>query len=193
MNNYKNFSDTALTDSLKKGEEGAITEIYSRYWSKLLAIAYNHTHEKQAAQEIVQEILVNLWDKRNVLNINSLSNYLAMAVKYAVLQSLQKEKRRIDIAKNIFGEQRINDGQAQVDALFLQQYINGVVEQLPEKCRLVFKYSREKGKTIPEIGSELNMADKTVEAHLTKALKTLRYALKGVGFAFLIHLFLSRL
>ena len=192
MTAYTKFTDKQLTDSLKNGEEGAITEIYNRYWSKLLAIAYNHTREKQAAQEIVQNVLIALWGRRDAIAIDSLPNYLAMAVKYAVLQSLQKDKRRTDIARSLYDPRAANDGEGQVDAIFLQQYINGVVEQLPEKCRLVFKYSREKGRTIPEIGKELNMADKTVEAHLTKALKTLRYALKGIGLSLLISVLFTK-
>jgi RNA polymerase sigma-70 factor (family 1) len=191
MIDFKKFSDRELSASLKQGEEGAITEIYRRYWSKLLPIAYNHTHEKQAAQEIVQEVLVRLWDRRESLEIESLSNYLAMAVKYAVLQALQKDKRRTSIANSITDTNASNDGHSQIDAIFLQQYINGVVEQLPEKCRLVFKYSREKGKSVAEIGAELHMANKTVEAHLTKALKTLRYALKGVGLSIIVYLFIN--
>ena len=192
MTAYKTFTDKQLTESLKNGEEGAITEIYNRYWSKLLAITYSHTQEKQAAQEIVQNVLITLWDRRQAITIDSLPNYLAMAVKYAVFQSLQKARRRTDIARSLYDPRAADDGQGQVDAIFLQQYINGVVEQLPEKCRLVFKYSREKGRTIPEIGRELNMADKTVEAHLTKALKTLRYALKNVGLSLLVTIFFGK-
>lgn len=188
----KDFSDEKLLHSLKKGEEVAITEIYNRYWQKLLAIAYNHTGEKQSAEEIVQEVLVNLWNRREAVNIISLPNYLATAVKYAVLYQLSIQKRRKNIVLRIFGGPQEDLSHEKIYAGFLQADINGAVDKLPEKCRLVFKSSREQGKTIAEISKEFGIAEKTAEAHLTKALKSLRYTLKNAGVFtfFLISTFL---
>jgi len=185
---FKNFSDSDLIDSLKTGNEDAITEIYRRYWRKLLAIAFNHTKDKVAAEEIVQEVLIKLWDKREQLQINSLPNYLATATKFSVLTAIHRQKRRSDIAASAYGKTLHDFDDEKIYARFLQEYINGVVEKLPEKCKLVFKYSREEGRSISQISDEMNIAEKTAEAHLTKALKAIRVSLRNVGMFYLVFL-----
>jgi RNA polymerase sigma-70 factor (ECF subfamily) len=64
-----------------------------------------------------------------------------------------------------------------------------VVEQLPEKCRLVFSYKRDHHMTTPEIAHKMDISEKTVEFHLTKAIKTLRNALKMIPVFLPTHLF----
>jgi RNA polymerase sigma-70 factor (family 1) len=179
--NIQRLSDSELVLALQKSEEFAIAEIYHRYWRKLLAIAFNHTKDKVAAEEIVQEVLIKLWDKREQVQIDSLPAYLATATKFSVLTAIQRQKRRSDIAMAIYGQKLHDFDDEKIYARFLQEYINGVVETLPEKCRLVFKYSREQGKTLSEIALHMNIAEKTAEAHLTKALKVIRLSLRGIG------------
>ncbi len=182
----KDLNDEQLVDFLNKGEEAAITEIYNRYWEKLLGVAFIHTKDKDAAEEIVQEVLINLWDRRSVLKINSLQNYLASAVKYAVIHSIQRSERRAFIVSNEFTQRTNNYSEQEIYARFLNEYINGLVDKLPDKCKIVFKCSRQEGKNTAEIASELNIAEKTVEAHLTKAIKFIRLSLKHIDVAVFI-------
>ena len=72
----------------------------------------------------------------------------------------------------------MDEEEEKIYARFLKEYVEGIVEQLQEKCRLVFEYSRRDGLTIPEISEKMNISPKTAEAHLTKALKTIRLNLK---------------
>lgn len=175
------LSDNELLDLIKAGNHGAFTFLYNRYWDKLLAIAYNHTRERSAAEEIVQNLFVNLWNRRTELMIENVANYLATAVKFAVFKEYyRKHKREASLlAKLSFEEEhRIEET---INAKFLQQYINGIVETLPEKCRLVFKMSREQYQTNAEIAEELGISEKTVEMHITKAIKTIRTELNTSG------------
>lgn len=188
---FQNNSDRQLIDSLKLGDESAMTEIYNRYWRKMLAIAYNFTRDKSTSEEIVQEVFIKLWDRRNSTNIVSLPNYLAVAIKYSVFTYLSREKRRNQVAANFVPTVGYNFDDEEIYAQFLKEYIDGVVDKLPEKCKLVFKFSRENGKSIPQIANELSISEKTVEAHLTKALKSIKYSLKnsGIPMLFLALLF----
>jgi RNA polymerase sigma-70 factor (ECF subfamily) len=191
--NRANHSDAQLIQSLQHGEEAAMAEIYSRYWKKLLAIAYNHLKDKALAEEVVQDVLINLWDRRADLHIHSLPDYLATAVKYTVLRALHNQKRKEEVAQNIFRiKQQYQVDEESIYARFLQEYINGEVEKLPEKCQLVFKYSRQQGMSTPQIAQKLNIAEKTVETHLTKALKFIRGSLRNAGlFLFSLLLLLT--
>ncbi|PWG80555.1 RNA polymerase sigma-70 factor [Pararcticibacter amylolyticus] len=192
MSRIKKLSDAELTELLKAGEEAAFTEIFNRYWKRLIAVAFNYTRDQNDAKEIVQSIFISLWDRREVLIIQTLDNYLAKAVKFAVLKSLQREKRRTEIKCSIQEQETIPVSDDVIEAKFLQEYINGIVDELPEKCRLVFKYSRNSGLSIPQISEEMNIAEKTVEAHLTKALKTIRLRLFKYGlFLYIILKFLA--
>lgn len=174
-------SDAELLSLLSAGNERAFTKIYDRYWNKLMAIAYHHTRDKSAAKEIVQELFLGLWNRRADLNICVLNSYLATAVRFSVFKRIERERRRREIETQEYQLNDYVDEEQKLEAKFLQEYINGQVEQLPEKCKLVFNYSRVKGMTIPEIAQEMNISEKTVEGHLTKGLKTIRLNLKDSG------------
>jgi len=188
----ENYSDEQLVIQLCASNPEALTEIFHRYWRKLIAVAYSHLGDKDEAEEAVQIVFIKLWDRRHDLDIRSLANYLATAVKYAVYSMIQRENRKKEVGQ-LYQQHvaRQDDSEEKIYSLFLDQYVNGVVEKLPERCRLVFKFSRREGKTIPEIAKAMNIAEKTVEAHLTKALSKIRHSLKAIGIMiFLLIVFL---
>jgi RNA polymerase sigma-70 factor (family 1) len=175
---YSTLSDNELLQLLVARDENAFTEIYNRYWKKLIAIAYSHTKDKFAAEEIVQEVFLSVWTRREIIRIDSLKAYLATAVKFSVFKTVFNTNRRLKIlAELAHTDTPLSD--EVVHAKFLQEYINGIVEQMPEKCRLVYKLSRNEGLSAKEIAAEMSISEKTVEAHLTKALKTLKLNLKS--------------
>jgi RNA polymerase sigma factor (sigma-70 family) len=157
---YSALTDLDLIALLKTADEHAFTEIYNRYWKRLLAIAYNHTKDKSAAEEIVQEVFISLWDRKNKIDIQSVNNYLATATKFTVFKSFYKPRKKQDSLLLALSNNDLQLDEEQIDAKFLQEYISGHVEKLPEKCRMVFKYSREAGLSIPEIAREMNIAEK---------------------------------
>jgi RNA polymerase sigma-70 factor (family 1) len=172
------FDDNEILSSLLKGSEDAFTVIYNRYWRRLIGLAYSYTKDKFVAEEIVQEVFLSLWQRKDKIQITSLSAYLATAVKFAVFKHLYSQKRRGEILNQIPLQSSLEWIEEKIDAKFLQEYINGIVEILPEKCRYVYLQSRTKGLTIPEIAQQMSISEKTAEAHLTKALKFIRINLK---------------
>lgn len=174
--------DTTLVESLRSGNPRAIEEIYDRYWKQLLAVAYGIVKDKDDAQEIVQSVFIRLWDRRQKLKITNLSGYLATSIRYAVYTMIQRNQRKEEVCQIYLNRKQEKDYEEEkIYANFLKQYINGIVDKLPDRCKLVFVYSREEGKTIPEIAEKLDIAEKTVESHLTKALKRIRLSLKEIG------------
>lgn len=175
---YTKFTDSELLQFLVNGEEGAFTEIYNRYWKKLIALAYSHTRDKFLAEEIVQEVFLSLWNRKETINIQSISPYLGTAVKFSIFKYIYTRNRRESIIKSFISNSSADLPDELVQAKFMQEYINGIVEQLPEKCRMVYRNSREKGLSMKEIAREMSISEKTVEAHLSKALKVIRVNLK---------------
>jgi RNA polymerase sigma-70 factor (ECF subfamily) len=183
MQNYTSFPDDELMKLLKRGDEAAFTEIYNRYWEKLLAIGYYHTKEKSAAEDIVHDVMLSLWLRRNELEVQSLNAYLGTAVKFAVFKSIARARRAEAIETEIYLEDKTLI-EEKLEAKFMEEYLHGAVEQLPEKARIVFQYSRNENFPVQLIAHKLNLSPKAVEYHMTKALRVLREKLQKIKLIF---------
>ena len=179
MKEYQSYNNEILLDLLSKSDEFAFTEIYSRFWKKLFVIAYNRLKEIQAAEDIVHDVFASLWANRGKIEIESLDNYLAIATKYMVLAKIRrKEKERI---YNNTSQQTLTFELPIETSLHYKRILEIVkneVEKLPEKCRLIFKYSRNEGMPVRQIAKELSISPKTVENQLNKAIKQLKRAIQ---------------
>jgi RNA polymerase sigma-70 factor (family 1) len=181
MLKYPDCPDQDLLHLLKTGDGKAFTELYNRYWHKLLVVATNKIKDVEEAEEIVHDIFVALWNRRETLQITSdFGVYLAVSVKYRVMKVLAKRYQQRNYAAT--AELSLSDNCTQEWLQFseLQSQLGKLIAALPEKCQLVYKLSRESGFTQKQIAQELHISEKTVEAHLTKALKTLRAGLNFI-------------
>ena len=174
MNLYKKYTDIQLLQLLNKGDEKAFIEIYNRYWEQLVDIGYYFTKDKQAVEEIVDDVFMRLWKRPENFQIRSLPDYLGTAVKFGVFKLLLKAKRRQSLFKNYTATILSAEEEQHIEAKFTEAYINGIIETLPKKSKLIYKYSREKGMSVAAISKEMNMNQKAVEYHISKTLKLLR-------------------
>jgi len=185
---YNKLDDFELLALLKLNDEAAFTEIYNRYWKKLFVIAGNKLRNLTDAEEIVQDIFVSLWNRReNLCDIKTLSAYLAVCVKYRVIKALDRlnhQQKYTDYTKTSLT--LVDDSTQQwLEFDELKGRLAALVADLPEKCHLVYHLSREAGYSQKQIAHELSISEKTVEAHLGKALKTLRARLSSFIFSIL--------
>lgn len=179
MNKYRSFTDPELTALLENGDHTAFTEIYNRYWKKLFLVAAHKIKNLEEAEEIVQQIFVSLWNRRTSLKIStSLSAYLSVSVKYSVIKALDKQYHQQKYTDSL-GLKGIADDSTQewLDFLELKECLEKLVNKLPEKCQLVYRMSKDQGLSQKKIAEELKISEKTVEAHLGKAMKSLRAGL----------------
>lgn len=176
------YTDTQLLALLAQGDERAFTTLYDRYWKKLFVIAAKRVGSLEDAEEIVQDIFTTLWHRREQLMITAdLASYLAVSVKYRVIKTLDKyyQQRRYHDAVAL--EEQIDDSTQEWLAFDeLRGELAKYVQQLPEKCQLVFQLSREEGYSQKQIAETLHISEKTVEAHLGKAFKVLRSKLASL-------------
>ncbi|WPQ66181.1 RNA polymerase sigma-70 factor [Chitinophaga sancti] len=178
--NLQYESDEYLLDLIRlNNDHAAFSMLYERYWNKLLAISFNLTNDKSVSKEIVQEIFISLWNRRNSLEIKNLNNYLATAVKFSFFDFIEKERRRRVLASAKFGEREEAELDLGIEALFMKEYLTSLLTSLPEKCRLIVTYSRIHDMSNSAIAEKLNISEKTVEGHLTKGLKLLRSNFKN--------------
>lgn len=190
MSLYSKYSDEELIGLLKSNQQKALSALYSRYWDKMLVVALNRLDDLEIAEECVQNVFLSLWKRRDQLVLSSaLSTYLAVAVKYQVIKQMDKQYRRQPSDDFVYF---LSNESPSADAYVLEkeliEKIAQAVECLPEKCRIVFKMSREDNMTNKQIASNLGLSEKTVEAHITKAIKSLRSDLAMLS-PVLMHLF----
>jgi RNA polymerase sigma-70 factor (ECF subfamily) len=178
---YSELTDTELLQLIPAGDEQAMTEIYTRYWRKLFSLAYYHLQCQQDAEDVVQSVLTSLWVRKEELSINNLENYLASAVKYSIYQVILKREKK----DRAFATLKLSSSELpQIDTSFLKQMILHEVNKLPQRCRIIFMYSREYGFSNREIADMMNITQKAVEKQITKALHHLRTQMKHFFFFF---------
>lgn len=172
---YPSYTDTELTKLLQQGSEASFTEIFNRYWNKLYFLAHKHLKSSQAAEEVVQDIFMVLWEKRETLSIHSLPLYLAAMTRYAVYRNLAKQKKFSATGINELGAEPATTAELEsMDNRLLLEIIEKQTNFLPEKCRMVFIQNKLLDIPLRQVADELNISTKTAEAHLSKALKSIR-------------------
>lgn len=158
-------------------QEAAFTELYNRYWDKLFVIAAHTLNDSYEAEEAVHDVFLNLWKLRTALRLEKpLSHYLAAAIKYTVLNRLARQSRQ----KSRTGPMNLAVG-GHADSTWqqlrekeLMAELEKTILGLPEKCRIVFRLSREAGYSTKQIAKELDISVNTVDSHLARALRTMR-------------------
>ena len=192
------WTDALLLDLIRQEDDrAAFSELYNRYWEKLFLLAANALNSPEEAEECVQDIFCSLWNRRHTLQLKyTLYTYLAVAVKYRViniLDSAYRKRYRTTDAELAEMEVYAPSGEALLLEKELFAQLENAVAMLPEKCRLVFKMSREESKTHKQIAEELNISEKTVNNHLTRAIKVLGGHLGTFSAAFILDECLRRL
>lgn len=180
MSLFQTLTDQELATLLKKGDEGAFTEIYERYHSLLFVYAHKKLNNKQEAEDLIQEVLTALWNNRFELFIrSSLATYLFTAVRNKAFDLFAHKKVE---AKYIASLQNfIEDTGVQADFLVRENDLKNLIERetqaLPPRMRAVFQLSRNKNLKHKEIAEALNISEQTVSTQIKKALRVLRMRL----------------
>jgi RNA polymerase sigma-70 factor (ECF subfamily) len=189
MSSLGTLSDIELANRLKTDDELAFSEIYKRYWDKLYVIARKRLNSKPEAEEVVQDIFSNLWRRRGKLELEKgFNHYFAVAVKFEVISRLAKRARAniVDTGGADVSEHFPDLATLQkLDFNELYARFQHIVNSLPEKCRIVFHLQHEQGLSQKEISQQMDISEKTVEAHLAKARKKLRDNLGNISSLFI--------
>ncbi|KAB1067713.1 RNA polymerase sigma-70 factor [Tamlana haliotis] len=183
-------SDNEIIERLKVDDKKALTLLYNNYWKVLYISSYNLLKDKEVCEEIIQDVFIDLWNKRKSLQIKvSLKSYLYACVRYKVFAEFRANKKiRVELFEQLNERIHYTNPETKLIHSELKDYVNLVVESLPEKCKKVYQLSRHEQLSHKEIAEQLDITVKTVENHITNALRVLRTSLGQVLF---VALFLN--
>ncbi|MCV9386158.1 RNA polymerase sigma-70 factor [Reichenbachiella ulvae] len=173
------ISEEEILDRISEDDKSAFEQIFRLYYTDLSRYCLKYVRDEHVAEELVQEVFINIWDRRHTLSITtSVKAYLFTAVRnrsfnYLKLQ-IPKEQRKIgveDVLDLTDGSEE-REGNMAIEELY--SYVQEAIDALPPKCKVIFNLSRSGGMTYKEIAEELDLSVKTVENQVGHALRKLR-------------------
>lgn len=164
-----------LLGRLRSGDEAAFEELFRTWYGPLVQFTERMLREREGAEEVVQDVMLELWKRRESLVIQgSPQGYLFQAARNRALNRLRhlKIESREDFDADLLPATTASDAGAAHDEL--ADAVRSAVESLPPRCRQVFELNRVHGLKYAEVAASLGISVKAVEAHMARALRTLR-------------------
>jgi RNA polymerase sigma-70 factor, ECF subfamily len=176
------LSDEILAKRLTVGDEHAFNLVFKRHYKMVVNVIYKYIDDATYSEDIAQAVFVKLWNNHNKLDIHtSLSSYLRRAGINGALNHISTQKRFIFSEPDNWESELLDtsaeekEHRQEKDHLELQ--LHEAINQLPEKCRIVFRLNRFEGFSHKEIAEKLDITPKTIENHMSKALRLIKEAM----------------
>ncbi len=182
---------SSLWDAVSRGEESAFRYLFDTYYQSLVTYAFRYLRDLDASRNVVQDVFVMLYDKREEINIHtSLKAHLYQSVRNRALNAIKRDKMQREHHNRMWEDQDEHLENEDYGALReLEGRIVVVVEKLPEQCKKIFRMSRQEGISNAEIAGQLSISKRTVETQISKALKKIREDLVKHGYLPALFLF----
>jgi len=182
-------NEAELLALVAKGEERAFTELFDAYYRQLGEYVYKLTESIEVSEEIVQDVFIKIWLKRETLpELDNFSYYLFILSKNQTLNHLRKKAndkvRQLEWLKQFEEEAYMPD-----DTPVIEEYrslIDDAIEKLPPQQKKVYKMSREERLKHEEIAKILNISPETVKKHIKLALRFIKNELSSQNDAVII-------
>lgn len=162
-------------------------KIYAEYWGKLNAFSFKITQDEHLAQNVVQDVFIDLWERRKKIDVASVENYLFRAVKNQIFKNYRNDKFDKTILEDHFENYLIENISAFDTEISDKLYI--LLNTLPEKRKEIIMMHKIQEMNIDEIAVELNISKQTVKNQITMGLKQLRLGLKNLDWMLIFFLF----
>ncbi|GAA3942532.1 RNA polymerase sigma-70 factor [Chitinophaga oryziterrae] len=161
-----------------EGDEKAFAELFRHFYDRLLHFCIQYVHSREAAEEIVSDVFVKIWNRRTELEkVANLEVYLFVAVKNHSLNYLEQySSLRISPINEETGMAELTnsvDPEKRMEWKEILFRMDQEVSRLPDQCRRVFKLIKEEGFKYKDVAEILNISPRTVETQLFRAMKRL--------------------
>ncbi len=161
-----------LLELIKKGNKVAFDKLFHMYWNKMFLLAFKLSADRDLSSIIVQDVFINLWERRTTLEIDHIENYLFRSVKNQIFKRYRNQQMNCEVLQDAFEDFYIEEVEENADERL--QKVRSSMEKLPEKCREIFTLKKIHNYSIEQIALHLNISSQTVKNQLVKATKQLR-------------------
>lgn len=180
------YKDSELIFLIKESNHSAFEELHRRFWHSLYRIAYKKIGDQEETNDLLQEMFMELWEKRETLDFNNaVNNWLRNRLWYKVAIYFRykgfKQKHKENFLAFLKSEEESAISFDSIDLkeadFFYEEIlatINNCIEDMPERMKRIFLMSRSENQSVKEIASNLNLSPKTVKAQLERASSRLK-------------------
>lgn len=175
------FEDNELINRISRGDTIAFGKFYDIHFRKVFQFARCFVKPIFLCQEIVSDVFISVWQTRtNLPKINHISSYLFTITRNKALDYLDKQSRKPEFTSDIPLGISISNSDPENIYMYseMEEFINKAVDELPERCKLIFLMSREGKLRYKDIARILSISEKTVQAQIITAMKKIAEALK---------------
>lgn len=162
--------------ALRNGDKQTFTELYNQYWKQVYNFSRLYLTSAEAAEEVVQEVFIKLWEFReNISEDQNLKGLLFITTRNLIFnkhrKSVNEEFYRMTVLAAL---EKSYDIEEEIEANDLREYIDQLIEDMPPRRREIFNLSRKEHKSYKEIAEQLGISEKTVENQISEAIKYLK-------------------
>ncbi len=189
------LSDTELVLMLKQGSEPAFEQLFKTWHKKLYHFSLRYLNDREHAQEIVQDTLMNLWTSREKLEDEyPVGPYVYTICKRLCLNAIRDAARSKAAAEALWlrYEDISHSTEQALNLAELERFTEIAVQKLPKQQQIVFRMSRYEGLSHQEIAEILKISKETVKKHSAEALKTLRKHFESYGLLWLFFMHIHK-
>ena len=172
----KKYNENEVLLLVSQGDEMAFRELFAHYQNKLYSVALRVTRSSTLSEEIVEDVFLKIWLKRNdLLEIQNFSAYLFVITRnrvYKTLKQIAKNYQTVVLAE----DNKIAANENIEDYLLSKEYssvLHEAVTRLPQKQKEVYSLIKEHGLKRDEAAYVLNLKPETIKSHLAEAMKNI--------------------
>ena len=170
------MEERQIIKSLKEGDREAFSMLYKQYWEKVYHFCGLYLNNRDVAEDVVQEVFIKVWESREFIREDDNFKGLLFIITRNLIFNHHRKNVNEDFYKMtvLSAMDTSYDLEEEITAYNLGEYIDHLIEELPERRRVIFNLSRKEHNSYKEIAFQLNISEKTVENQISEALKFLK-------------------
>jgi RNA polymerase sigma-70 factor (family 1) len=193
MKEFFSYTDEELMLEIKADNMLAFDILYKKYSKRLYKFAFSILKSNEDAENIIQDVFLNLWENRQVVEKDSSVKYYVFTIVHnSAISLIRKKARTTQFIEYLKLHQNLNQEPVNVELEYneLKDRLDRIISHLPGRQKEVYILHKVKGLKYQEIAKRLNISENTIENHMSRALKTIREKLGSYSLVPLLFFFL---
>jgi len=182
------YDEKAIIAKIAVGDEPAFRAFFDLYKERFYAVALKMTRSDEVAEDIVQDVFMHIWTKReSIVHVENPSSYFFTCVYRRVYQYYRKMALEKKLLQGVSpGKECVNTTEEMILAHESENLVSKAIAKLPPQQQMVFKLSKQEGLSREDIACQLHISPNTVKNHLSNAIKFIQIFLRNSALTFLM-------